>query len=387
MTRRRAGVAAIALAGWTAASVQALAQQATSTPSMESCALRSDTVPAERVAMLARGFNLTGWLDGKETRRPDPVALADLRRRGFTHIRLPVTAERLMEAFSAPADVRRDLAELDRAIDTLLEAGFAVSLDLHPGGRLNRMHAAEPSRAFALIDNLWRMLARRYAARPAERLYFEVLNEPSVTPEIWNAQGPRLVATIRQEAPRHTVVYGPANFQRIDALAEIAPLAQSNVVYAVHFYDPMVFTHQGLDWSDDPLRDLWGVPFPAALSDSKVARLLGDLHAIGRGAAAARLRDELSAPWTDARVEGAIAAAGAWSARHRRPVIINEFGVLAAKAPVADRLHWLHTVVRAAARHCLGWAHWDYADGFGFMRRAGAREIPDEAVVRALLKD
>lgn len=339
------------------------------------------------MAMLARGFNLTGWLDGKETRRPDPLALADLRRRGFTHIRLPVAAERLMEAFSAPADVVRDLAELDRAIDMLLAAGFAVSLDLHPGGWLGPLHVAQPDRALELIENLWRMLAGRYAARSPERLFFEVLNEPSVKPEIWKTQGPRLVDTIRAEAPRHTVVYGPANFQRIDALTEIAPLAQSNVVYAVHFYDPMVFTHQGLDWSDDPLRDLWGVPFPATLGDKKLTRLLGDLDVLGRGAAAARLRRELAEPWTDERVERAIAEAGAWSARHRRPVIVNEFGVLAAKAPVGDRLHWLHIVVRAAERHCLGWAHWDYADGFGFMRRLGAREIPDEPVLRALLND
>ena len=28
---------------------------------------------------------------------------------------------------------------------------------------------------------------------------------------------------------------------------------------------------------------------------------------------------------------------------------------------------------------------WDYADGFGFVRRAGEREIPDEIMVDALL--
>ena len=66
-------------------------------------------------------------------------------------------------------------------------------------------------------------------------------------------------------------------------------------------------------------------------------------------------------------------------------MLLNEFGVLAWKAPSNDRLQWLETVRRAAEHACLGWAHWDYADAFGFVRRVGTREIPDEAALKALL--
>ena len=38
--------------------------------------LGQTTVPAQRLAALARGFNLPGWLDGSATRRPDPATLA-----------------------------------------------------------------------------------------------------------------------------------------------------------------------------------------------------------------------------------------------------------------------------------------------------------------------
>jgi endoglucanase len=344
-------------------------------------------VPRERLALLARGFNLTGWMDGPTVRRPDLKVLASLRRRGFSHIRLPVTPEYLMEAFSIPDDVRRNFAELDRAIDSLIALGFAVSLDLHPGGKLGPLHIAEPERAYDLIDSLWHKLARRYANRPAERLFFEVLNEPGVAPEIWNRQGPRLAETIRSEAPDHTIVYGPANYQRIDALAEITPLALSNVVYAAHFYDPMIFTHQGLDWSEGPLRYLHGVPFPARASDPAVVGLLQELRMMGRDTSAALLKKDIAQPWTAERIDAEIAEAAAWSGRYRRPVIINEFGVLGWKAPAEDRARWLQAVRRAAESHCIGWAHWEYADGFGFVRRIGDREVPDEALVRALLGD
>ena len=334
--------------------------------------------------LLARGFNLTGWLDNEPARLPDFSVLARLHARGFTHVRLPVTAERLMEAFSSRETVQRQLRDLDTALNVLMDLGFAVSLDLHPGERLGRLHVVEPERGFELIDALWHVLAKRYANRPPTRLFFEVLNEPKVPPSVWNIQGPRLVETIRQVAPRHTLIYGPANFQRIDALLDLKPLADPNVVYAVHFYDPMIFTHQGLDWSDDPLRDLQGVPFPSRLGDPAISRLLGELAVQRRPEAATLVKTTLSTPWTEERIAADIARAGAWGERYGRAVIINEFGVLGWKAAPSDRARWLRAVRTAAERHCVGWAHWDYADGCGFVRRVGEREVPDETMVDAL---
>ena len=347
---------------------------------------RAACVPmSEAQRALARGFNVTGWLDNVPARLPDLSVLARLHERGFTHVRLPVTAEHLMEAFTSREAAARQLRDLDTALNVLRDLGFAVSLDLHPGERLGRMHEAEPERGFELIDALWHVLAKRYSNRPPNRLFFEVLNEPKVPPAVWNVQGPRLVETIRRAAPNHTVIYGPANFQRIDALLDLKPLADSNVVYAVHFYDPMIFTHQGLDWSDDPLRYLHGVPFPSRLSDPDVARLLGDLMLQHRAEAVALVKGQLNAPWTEERIAADIARAGAWSQRYGRPVIINEFGVLGWKAAAVDRARWLRAVRTAAERNCIGWTHWDYADGFGFVRRVGEREIPDEIMVDALL--
>jgi endoglucanase len=351
------------------------------------CTLLSQgTVPAARVSALARGFNLTGWLDGPETRRPDMAALAALHQRGFTHVRLPVAPERLMDQFSAAADAARARSELDEAIDRLILMGFAVSLDLHPGERLGRLHVAAPERAFALLDALWRDLARHYARYPIDHLFFEVLNEPGVSRTIWESQGPRLAATIRQNAPRHTIIYGTTDFQQIAALPD-TPLALPDVVYAVHYYAPMVFTHQGQSWSEDPLRDLHGVPFPAARTDPAVDRLTRELRASGRTAAADLLAQALRAPWDETRVAAEVARAGQWSRQHGVPVVINEFGVLAWKTPAPDRLRWLRTVRRAAEQACVGWAHWDYADAFGFMRRVGSTDIPDQAVLKALLGD
>ena len=353
------------------------------------CAQRpSAGVAGERLALLSRGFNLTSWMSGEATRRPDQAALAGLRARGFSHVRLPVAAERLLTVFGSRDGVARQLAELDTAVDTLIRLGFGVSLDLHPGDRFGRLHASDPSRGFELLEPLWQTLARRYAGRSPDRLFLEVLNEPTIAPALWNEQGPRLVQAIRREAPNHTIIYGPADFQQIGALAELVPLGDRNLVYAAHFYEPMVFTHQGLDWSkNDPLRFLDGVPFPARSTDPAVVWLLDSLARRGHDDASALLKSQLREPWTEDRIAGVLARAAGWAARHGRPVILNEFGVLAWKAAPADRARWIAAVRRAAEAHCIGWAHWDYADGFGFVHRVAEREIPDEAVVQALIGD
>jgi len=342
-------------------------------------------VSTSRLATLARGFNLTGWVGAWPPQRPSQEALARLYVRGFTHVRLPVKAELLIEDFNGREELGLHFNELDRAIASLLDIGFGVTLDLHPSSKFGRLHATNPELGFELLDRLWHELAHRYAHLPAERLFFEVLNEPTVGQSIWDSQGPRLASTIRGEAPNHTIIYGQAGAQRIDGLRQ--PLPDPNIIYAVHFYDPMIFTHQGAEWSDSPLRYLQGVPFPARSTDFAVADLADRLIEQGHRDAAASLRSQLDSPWTEDRIAQEFTQAGRWITRHRRPLIANEFGVVGRKAPPADRARWLRTVRRSAERECIGWTHWEYAEAFGFIQRVNGQEKPDEAIVNALLDE
>ena len=109
-------------------------------------------VPAERIQTLARGFNLPGWVSGATQQPPSKTTLRALRKRGLTHIRLPVTAERLMDSYADPRETRQQLEKLDLALDTLLELGFGISLDVHPGERLGRLHKQDSDEGFRRIN-------------------------------------------------------------------------------------------------------------------------------------------------------------------------------------------------------------------------------------------
>lgn len=344
-------------------------------------------VPASRLKTMRRGFNLTGWLDGPSRRRPDLSVLAELRRRGFTHIRLPLKPELIAPDYARPEDIAETFEELALAVETLLKLDFSVSVDLHPGADVAKLHRETPEQGLRLLESLWTGIASRLVKYPADRVFFEVLNEPDVPPQVWQAHGPALVRTIRRAAPRHTIVYAPPNYQTISALTGLVPLADDNIVYAVHFYQPMVFTHQGQTWDPrDPRRHIAFLPFPARIDDPGVVKLSKRLAATHPDALRL-IEDDLRQPWTDERVVDEISQAAAWMKKYRRPVILNEFGVLSFKTAPRDRARWLSAVTRGAEQFCIGWTHWEYGDAFGLVRRTEKGEQIDDVIVRALLRN
>jgi endoglucanase len=356
---------------------------ALSTAALLAPSVGAAAVPASRIARLARGFNLPDQAPLVPDKRPDRATLSWLRRRGMTHVRLPFDGEAVMARFSDPGRSKAALDDLDRALDLLLDLDYAVSVDMHPGGAFQKLHREEPEAAFSALTEAWTSTAPRIVKRSPERVFAELLNEPNVDDSIWRDQAERLAATLRMLLPATTFITGPAPYQRVEALAAWRPLADGDVVYAFHYYDPMLFTHQGLTWDDsDPLSRLAGVPYPARRSDSAIARIVADLRRRRDADLAGEFDRALAQPWTKATIEAQFASLAAWGRAHAVPIILNEFGVLRFKAPRTARLEWLRDVRAAAEADNFGWAHWDYREGFGLLDESGR---PDLQVIDALL--
>lgn len=334
------------------------------------------SVAADRVAAMARGFNLVGWLDRSNARRPSTALLGSLRRLGFSHVRLPVDGELLTLDLNTASAVEARLAELDNALGTLLALGYAVSVDMHPSASFNELHVASPETGHARLEAVWRAVAERLRSQPPGRVFVELLNEPAIDPDTWWMQAERLAGVIREILPDHTLIVGAAGFERIEPLVERRPLSDPNIVYAVHYYDPMVFTHQGADWMDDGvMKYLSAVPFPGALDAAPLAAAIRRLQQEGHTAAADALKSAFAEPWRPERISRALEAAGEWGRLHRRAIIVNEFGVLGWKAEPEARRRWVSTVRSASERACMGWAYWELDGGFGFVSEQ--RDVPD----------
>jgi endoglucanase len=341
-------------------------------------------VPAETIKALSHGFNLAGWMDGPGSTPPDTDVLRSLRKAGMTHVRLPVAAERLMRRFTSESDLADQLRAVDQALTVLLSIGYRVSVDLHPGERFSQLHRNDPDESMKSLQEAWSHLARIIGGHSPALVFAELLNEPDIDATRWQIEADQLAKFVRQRLPRTTLIVGPTNWQRADSLPDFRPLSDLNVVYAIHFYDPMVFTHQGHWDPADPLSSIRGLPFPIQAEGSAVKNIRQQLIAgkkqralevLDNAIAQARLGDVLNRQ---------LQPAVAWQKQFSRPLIVNEFGVLKGGAPRESRVRWLRSVVDLAEGRCWGWAHWEYAQGFGLLDEKTGK--PDANVMRALLE-
>ncbi len=334
-----------------------------------------------RYAHLARGVNLTRWFQyGSRI----PITTADrdlLRNAGFTSVRIPVAPQYLISDWSSPARIERNLAALDKGIDMFLDAGMAVTLDFHADTQYLDYYLTRPEAPESLV-NIWKMLAARYANRNPELLFFEIMNEPDnrFTRQAWDAAQQQLLAAIHEIAPAHTVILEAVNWSGLDALLQMTPYNDPNAIYALHYYSPAAFTHQGADWtSQRGMDELRGVPWPAFLPELQNA--MDSAMSVGALKLLQRYRAE---DWDASRIDWDIRLAAAWSKRWGARVVVNEFGDFKTFSPPESRVRWLHDVRLSLERYGLGWAMWDYAAGFDLtLFTEGARSI-DPAVGAAL---
>jgi endoglucanase len=338
-------------------------------------------VPVVRLNALARGFNLAGQFDGNVQGLLHEDLVRRLYDHGMRHVRLPVPAEKVMAAFSSKDVIERQLADLNRTVGRLISIGYAVSIDLHPGDRFQALHRTKPAEALSALKDAWGALARVVGRFPPDKVFAELLNEPDVTAERWQGEMRQLAEFVRRMLPDTTLIVGPVNWQRADSLPGFQPLDDRNVVYAIHFYDPMAFTHQGHWDPNDPLSEIRQLPFPLSRDDASVASLRARLVATQSSKALHELDVALAMSERGDLVSIQLAPALEWRAKYRRPLIINEFGVLTHHTPPASRIRWIEAVVRFAEASCIGWTHWEFAQGFGLLTED---QKLDDAAVRAL---
>jgi len=336
---------------------------------------------AELLARLSRGVNLSNWLQHGPPSEPARHALdADdfrrIRALGLTHVRLPVDPAALVDDRGLPKAAA--VAALREAIEGALREDLLVVLALQlPSAQKSALVAHATNRV--ALAGLWRWLAGTLRDLPPAQLAFEPLNEP----EIADAPASRallaeLAAELRAVAPKHTLIVSGHRYSAIADLVELQPLADANVVYGFHFYEPHNFTHQGADWGDPAWRLLRNFPYPS--SPEAVAPRLGSVAPEAREL----LRWHGEERWNRARIGASIERAVQWRQRHGVKVWCSEFGVLKERVAAADRAAWLGDVRVALEERGIPWTHWDYAGPFGLVSGTRGKRVEDATAIEAL---
>lgn len=334
---------------------------------------------------LAKGFNLPNWDADDPARHAKTETLIALYKAGLTHIRLPFYLEALVSGDHDNVAVARYLDNLLDQTLFLNSLGYAVSVDFHAGNAFRNFGTDRFEELTQRLTDIWRLVAKKLSITDPALVAVELLNEPDFELSEWEKHINRLIPTIREILPRHTIIISPSGPQRHETLFDMTVNSDPNTIYAIHYYDPFFFTHQGAEWhpDDDPVRQLEQIPFPVSLDMTEIKKELAFLRK-GRSKWVADFLEETIGEegWGSRDIQQTFKAVANWSRRHKRPVVINEFGVLSHHAPRASRLAWLETVINAAGGNCLSWTHWDYSDGFGFVNPDTGQ--PDPVILKIL---
>lgn len=318
-----------------------------------------------------RGVNISHWLsqnEGPHTYGAPWFGESDvdwISKNGFDHIRLPVDFRECMQP-----DGSLNPATLVPIGDTIRWArarGLGVVLDAHflPGADFNSVggdHRVYTDPAIeAEAANAWRLMARHFAGE-GPWLRFEILNEPvALENSQLNPFMHHMLAVIRESNPTRIVYVTSNKWSSFSAVPDVVLPDDPNIALTIHFYEPIIFTHQRAPWTGFT-KDLPPVTFPGTVPDLTGHTLPNfhhkDLHA--------------GDPITAAPIEAKFAAVSAWLAVHAPSieVYVGEFGVYE-PADAASKRRWIHTVSSLAEDRGWGWAVWDYNDSFGVRRRDG----------------
>src|SRR5690242_14226012 len=356
---------------------------------VDSATASSADAAERRTGHLRRGINISDWLAqagdpaGYTKEHFDtaitPRDLDLIQAMGFDHVRLSVDPRPIFHARQADQITAGDLQYLDAAVKMILDRGMAVEIEIFADGEFKQKLATEDEFVEQFAD-FWRALARHYAALDPERVFFEILNEPEGRDRYrWYGVEAKLVAAIREGAPEHTIVATGAHWSDDDDLVFLEPLRDANVIYAFHFYESHLFTHQGATWSANYWHELKAVPYPSTPENVRAAaaEVPDAVHRL------AVVRYGLDR-WNAARIDAEIGQVAAWAERWGVPVICDEFGVYRKNAEPKDRAAWLTDVRAALEKRGIGWAMWEYHGGFGVVNTENGHPVLDEATVRAL---
>lgn len=324
----------------------------------------------KRAARLNNGINIS-WLEqtwNNNILSDTIIQQSDfilLKKLGFSTIRLPV-------AFTYFADKKIELTEVFKRVDKVLKLckqyNFNLIIDYHSGNLKNDNYLTETPK---IIDT-WQKVARQYINESPDRLFFDVYNEPVVADQVWKDAAYNIVTGIRKIDTKRTLLVGASNYNDIYELSRFERLADDNIIYAFHFYEPFFFTHQGAEWVGNESATT-GVPFPYNEEifprlNPKTQNTWGEkrYYEYRNDGNEQSLLDKLSKyvkPWSD---------------KYHVPVVCSEYGAYNKYADVESRSRYIKAMRKTLKTLNIPGLMWEYNDGFSiFKGRPSLQNLPD----------
>lgn len=368
-------------------------------------------VPGDPSHYAARPF------EGAAYELPDEL-IDNVKAAGFDFVRLTLDPGPFLQLTGeARAALDRKLVA---TVERFLAHGLAVMINLHSN---SHVPAYDPVNWLTSTDNptfqAYVVLVGR-TARLLEHLgtaavAIEPMNEPpygydSVSVARWQTMAEMMHAAVRRETPRLLVVLSGARGGNRLGLENFdpRPFQGSRVLYSFHFYEPYIFTHEGVVTNQENAR-LWryfsSMPYPAGsvpaarVLDMIAANIDNDTSVSGAEkrktmrAARNEVRAYIASGFGRHSIDEAFDGILAWAKRYDvkpEQIFLGEFGVTRtyggyrASDPGAMAA-WLRDVRASAEARGFGWCFWALTGygGMALVSEDGATTL-DRTTLRAL---
>lgn len=324
-----------------------------------------------RAASLEPGINIWRWFRRPIATSNDHNAnyisdneLITLRKWGYRSIRLAVGEQFLFSngTLGETPDPAA-LTLLREAITRINNAGLVVVVDYHPS-QATKSALERSLQLQSVYVAMWGNLAKALADTDPEQVLLEPYNEPHFRrfPMMWNVLAERVAAAIRASAPRHTIVLDTSLAASPERLEAQRVLADGNIIYSVHYYEPRLFVTQGTKNGKTGLAGLGWPKGGEPCSQSAASTATPDPVMV-----AYCTKDQGKA------LDADVARLARWSRDHDRALWIGEYGVSAKGTDPVSRVAWLRAATDAFRHQELPATLWSYDDCWGLALRATCR--------------
>lgn len=344
-----------------------------------------------------------------------PERLEQLKAGGFDFVRMPVDPAPFLSPRSAQFRERL-YGDVLEAVRLLNDKGLKVIVDLHSIDRsdnpsIGMSGIMESTAMFESYLDVVRRMARTLAGKDPSLVALELMNEPATVCDMpgqmgWSDKLGRLHAAARSSAARLTLVLTGGCGGNAKGLTRVDPrtIADDNVIWTFHSYQPFLLTHQGAMWAGDFIRYVTGLTYPLDGSTDAVRNLIrqrisDEAPMLRRAGMLDYFDEQLAEIATPEKLDAAMRApfdqVAMWATANSIPperILLGEFGMIRQEygnpfvMPAASRAAYVGDMIAIAEQHRFPWAIWGYGGAFGVVEAFdGQPAEPDVLdVVRAL---
>lgn len=310
------------------------------------------------------GVNITEWFASPSVgqiqfTKYTKQDLINIKNLGCDVVRLPINLHAMTDG--SPDYIIDPLLYtfLDQVVDWAEELELYLILE---NDSLNTQ-ADTPVTIGNILIPVWAQMANHYKNR-STYICYEILNAPrGISDQNWNIIQNNVIDAIRAIDATHTIIVGPANGNSHSNLNNMLPFTDDNLIINFHFFDPFIFTHQGVDSTDPSLKSLSDMPFP--FSYSSMPELPEDLQ----GTWVESAYNVYDSDANPLQIFSLIYNISYFKEQSHYPVFCGEFGVYRENVQDSHRNLWHFWVRMLFDFNKISWATSEYKGGFGIFEK------------------